>query len=767
MQNNQTSSTQQENYIIELFKTILPYKWSILFITIFTIILTKYYLYFIPPTYESSAIIKVKINKNPMETRDFLRDSINTTSTVGIKQEMLSLQTFRTNKVVLEEINFSIQYFQKDKYKMLELYKNSPIDIKLSEEVNFKFLKKKITFIPKEDGFTLMTEDFGESEVYPYDKEIITKYFKGKVNKLAPFSQKLYLLFNGDLRNIYQKIISKSLKITQIDLEANLIKVSFQDTIPQRADVYVNALIKAYMSQSINQKDSTNNKVISFLDIQLAAIKQKLEKSENELENYKTLNRVEPNIRSQDSFEKLSTIDLELSELTLKDKLATNLITFIKNNRNLDAIGPTLLEFNDQATIKFIDTLEQLQQQEDELKIEFTDQYPQLKSIKKRIKRIKSKILLNVQNLQSTLVSKRNNLEKQKNKYELILQELPKKEKKLISFQRDYEVNSKMYTYLLEKKSENELIKVASVSDYEIIDQAYTPSIPVKPKRLILLIVAAIIGFIVAVFIALLRALLMDKVATSKEIKLMTKLPVYGLIPLYDNAMFSTLKLKEAYHKLATNLQFSKEENTGSIILLTSHSQGEGKTTTVVSLAGVFQNCGYKTIVIDLNMKIPSLHAHFGIEQQYAGISTYLSQRDNIGNIIFSTNFENLDIITAGPVPPNPSELILSKRLPELFLFLKEKYDYIILDTSSYNDALETQYLMQFTNMNLIVFREKMSKKSSIIQLEKLIQEKNLQNIGLVLKSVIKEDKDNDLLINSPIPNKLETSNFSPIQVAL
>lgn len=191
--------------------------------------------------------------------------------------------------------------------------------------------------------------------------------------------------------------------------------------------------------------------------------------------------------------------------------------------------------------------------------------------------------------------------------------------------------------------------------------------------------------------------------------------------------------------------------------------QGEGKTTTVVNLAGVFQNTQYKTVVIDLNLRTPSLHGHFGIEKQYSGVSTYLSQRDNIGNIIFSTNFPNLDIIPAGMVPPNPSELILSNRLTELFDILKQKYDYVIIDTSSYNSAVETLYLMKFTDINLIILRENFSKNSTLTDLERIIQEKNLKNIGLVLKSIVKEDK----IDKNQLPIKEHVPVQSPIQLSL
>jgi len=116
----QTTQKKSENYIIELIKTVLPYKWSIAFITLLAILLAKFYLYFIPSTYQSSATIKVKVNKE-VQTKDILRYSINNTSTVGIKQEMLNLQTFKINKEALNKVDFSVQYFQKKDYKLIEL----------------------------------------------------------------------------------------------------------------------------------------------------------------------------------------------------------------------------------------------------------------------------------------------------------------------------------------------------------------------------------------------------------------------------------------------------------------------------------------------------------------------------------------------------------------------------------------------------------------------------------------------------------------------
>jgi len=757
-----------ENYIVELFKTILPYKWSIFAITIIAILLAKYYLYFIPSTYESYAIIKVKVNSS-RTTTDVVRDSLNKTNTHGIKQEMVALKTYKTNKKALEKIDLKTQYFQKKNYKVIEIYEKSPIRVHDFKNLKSSTIGRNIILHPKKEGFTLSTKGGIESSLYPFNTEVKTPYFTAVVEKILDFSGDITLKINGNSRYIYEHLIRGRLHVTQIDPSANLIKVSFQDQLPERANQYIDALIEAYIELSIEKKENMNKKVLSFLDKQLEATRKKLEISEDQLEAYKSKNSVEPSVKSHNSFEKLSSVELELSEIEMKEKLVSNLILFIKNNQNLDTIGPTLIEFNDQATLKLIDTLQTLQEKEHALKFEFTDMYPELINLRKQMQNIRKKILLNMKNLKSTFVTKRIGLEKQKKKYETTLKELPSKEKRLVHFQRDYEVNSKMYSYLLQKKSENELIEVAAVADYEAIDKAYNSLVPIKPKRSVVVIISAILGLIFGIFLALMRSILVDKIKTQTDVKLLTELPIYGVIPLYKNAMFSSLPLKEAYHKLATNLQFSKRDNEGSIVLITSNSEGEGKTTTVANLAGVFQNSQYKSILIDLNMRTPSLHRYFGIEHQYAGMSTYLSERDNIGNIIFSTNYPNLDIITAGPVPPNPSELILSARLQILFHTLKQKYDYIIVDTCSYDIALETLYIMQYTTMNLVVIREKFSKKSAIRNLESLIAEKNLKNIALVIKSTVNEKKvkKTDLLPGSVSSKALETPSNEPLQLSL
>jgi len=732
-----TNPSSQESYIVELFKIVLPYKWLILFLMILFMFLAKFYLYFIPSTYESYAIIKVKNNEKNLNTEDILHDNLFKVNSAGIDEEVSLLQTYQIHQEVIAKSKLEVQYFIEEAYKKIELYKEDiPISVSNLSNLSSENLSQYLILYPVKNGFTLESKKLKDSKVYKYNEIISTPYFTGKITRNKEFNTPLFLQFNGNSRDIYEGLIKKRLSVNRLDLNSNLIVLTYQDTIPERANAYIDTLVETYIKQSIEKKERTNNKILSFLENRLESTRVKLEKSENELENYKSNNKsVAPAVKLTDSFTKLSDIDLQLSELQLKEQLVQNLILFMKHNRDLDAIAPTLLEFNDQTTIRLINTLQELQTTEDELSIEFTDNYPALIQVRKRIARTKRKITLNIKNLKSILISKRKNLLKQKNKYEKTLKALPQKEKKLIHFQRNYDVDSKMYNYLLEKKSENELIKVASISNYEAVDKAYTPTKPIKPKRLITLIIAAILGMGLGIVIALLRSFFIDKVKKPKDISLLTNLPLYGKIPLYQNNMLNNVPLDEAYRQLAINLQFKKKDYEGNIVLVSSTSTGEGKTSTLVHLTSIFRQTPVKSIIIDLDMHNPSLHRYFGLEQQYSGISTYLSQRDNLGNIIFTTNHPNLDIIVAGPVPPNPLELILSPQLHELFQTLKQQYDYIFIDTGSLDIAPEVFYLMQYADMNLIILRENYTKKSSIMELEKQMQEKNIKNVGLVLKA--------------------------------
>ena len=737
----------------KLSKTIINYKWLILSLMLLTSILMFINLYFKPSIYSASSIIEIKSKSKTTSPNDFLLNAFSLGGGGKIEKEIEILKTFLIHKEALSKIDFQASYYKTKNYKNIELYLDSPINVNNIKIYNPKIIGKKFILTPQGTGFSLSIDksfmDFLSSssiatleqdKIYNYGRSIENKDFKLTVNKKSISNQALTFILNGDKRKIYDSMVTKGLSIAQINQNAPLIKISFEDNIPERANNYVNAITSCFINQSIEAKNEQNNKILDFINNQLDAMRETLKVSENKLENFKVINKiVEPSIQAKTYITQLSTIEVDISENSLKQRLIDNLLSFARHNNNLDAIAPSLMELNDKPTLQLISSLQDLQIKESELKTEFTDQYPKLITIRKQIHRTRNKIISNMKNLKSLTKQKTISLENKKQTYEKKIQNLPKKEKKLVNIKRDYQVSSTMYNYLLKKKTEIELLVVSTLSDYKIIDKAHTFDEPIKPKRALMMVISPLIGLLLGIIFAIILEALNKKIKTKDELESLTDFPIYGIIPeLYKK----DIKLEvcdnpnspftESYRNLRNHLQNRKENNEATIITITSNIANEGKTTLTSNLACVFQMAGYKSIILSLDLRKPMLHTYFNLMNN-KGMSSYLAGEDSIQDIIFATKHTDLHVITSGPIPNNPSELILSKRLPELIEILKTRYDYIFIDTAPVGLVSDTLQLMKIADKNLVVFRENYAENSFINSLNDIADKNDLENIGLVL----------------------------------
>jgi len=744
----------------ELFDTLLHYKWSILFTSLLILFLAGFFLYFKTPIYSSYAIIEVKSDKKEgMDKGDFLGSAFSGLGKEKVDKEIEILKTFHISNYALSKVNFDTQYFVYMGLKKVELYDNIPIKIKNMTIFNKKIINHFIQLTPVKNGYCLQVEnsfkdkilhsifnkeiiELDHQKVYQYGDSIKTDYFEFTIEKKATIKQPLYLLIKGNHRQIYQGI-SNNLQISQINPDAPLIQVTYQDTIPKRADLYVNVLIKSFILQSVAEKSKRNDRIIEFIETQLKDMKAKLDSSEEKLEKYRIEHQaIEPALQSRTYITELTKIDIELSQNELKEVLIQDILKFTKEKKDLESLAPYLIQLDDQSTIALITKLQEAQIEEEGLRTQYSEKHPGFLAIRKQIRYIKKKIILNIRNLKSSMFHRNKNLEKLKRSYEEKLKSIPTKERTLINLKRDYEVSSQTYNYLLKKKSENEMIKVTILSDYRIIDHAYCSSRPVGLKTSVTLIISLLLGLILGVIQALMRHFLNDKIQSRQDIESLTTLPIYGILPTLKQ---KTIKLEvfldtrspfaESYRSLRTNLQFSRKENQASVILVTSTIAGEGKSTTAANLGAIFQMADYKSIVINLDLRKPTLHHYFNVDNDI-GMSTYLSGKSSIEEIIQSTKYDDLDVIASGPIPPNPSELILTDKLDRLINDLKEVYDYIFIDSAPMGLVTDTMHLMQYADISLIVFRENYARKSFVTDLNNLVKQHDLKHIGIVVNSV-------------------------------
>jgi capsular exopolysaccharide synthesis family protein len=729
---------KEDNFFVEFLKTILPYRWSIIFITLIGMLLSASYLYLTPSIYEAQAIIKVKTNNNKSEQYEQLNPlgNIYSSGSENIDQELAILQTFHIHNKAIGKLNLGVQYFIEKNYKRIEIFSNPPIEVKNIKVLNKKIIGNDILLTPQKDGFILQIANGEYRKFFNYNKEVKTPFFTTIIEKKSKFDRDIYFRINGNNRNIYEKIVKKHFKAVRLNKNASLIKITYQDNSPKRATAYLNELMEIYIKESIINKSRKNNKVLDFINKQLISTGEALKSSETELENYRIKNRIiEPTRQSQSLLDRLSDVEVQLSQLNIEKKLIENIANSVKQNEELDSITPTLRELGDEPTIRIIEELQRLQRRANELNMEFTPKHPAVKTINRDIARDKRAIQNSIKQLRKNILQREKNLLNLKKRYEKRLKILPTKEKQLIDLQRNHEVSSKMYSYLLEKQAENKMKNVATVSDYEIIDHAYSNGIPIKPKKSMNLAISTIFSMIFASILAYIRSSMVDRLQNIREIKELTNLPLYAELPILENSRFLTKdssQLLKSFRNLRTKINFNHPKQKGNVILVTSSREREGKTNIVANLGYIFQKANYKTLIIDFDLYNPQIHKAFNMKLN-RGTGEYLNAQENdVEKLIQKTKYENLDILTAGSVTEDISELILSRRLYFLLEILKKRYNYIFIDAIPLRIEADVLYIMKYSDVNLITVQEEFTKKSFIVGIQKHIGEYKFKNIAIL-----------------------------------
>jgi len=765
----------------DLLHIISDYIIFISIITLIFIVVTAIQIYSKPPKYSSYSIIEVKTasnnNKEITNTNDLLQNVFHS-NYKNINKEIEILKTYQINKKVIDMMNFRVQFFIEDKYKKRELYdKEIPIEIKNIKVYDKKVIGKLIKVTLEENGYRLEFErpklldkilklkkrkmDINQTQINPYGQNIETEYFELSLTKLSDKYKTIFFKINGDSRDIYENIIKNNLIVEQLNKDTPLIKISYEDSVPKRTTDYINNLVNTFINEEKKNKDQKANETLRFIENQLKSVKAKLDDAEKRLRDYKVKNNI-INLSSQSQIiiKKLNDIEIEISENKITNILIDTALRAIRQNQNLESVMAILTKLDNNGILLTIKTINELKQKERKLKKEYTDRYPELIETRREIAKLKRNLILNIENLKVSIKQKIKSLEKEKAMYEKKLLTFPKKEIVQINLKSKYDINSQLYLYLLQKREESKMMNIAlsAIKDYKIVERAYIPTSSIKQKSLIKITASALIGFIVAFILALIMNILNRKVKSPRDIKRKEKWLFSAEIPpakeaykRFEIEVFKNPKSKftESYRRLRTDLEFLLKPDKSHIILVTSTIPQEGKNMVVVNLGAIFQLTRFKkSIIVDLDLREPTICKYFDLIGCDIGVSKYLSGKvENIDDIIFSTKEPYLDIIPAGNTPENPSELLISKKLDILFYILKSRgYDYIIVNAPSIKVSLpDVITLSKYSDINIFVFRRLVSKKHFITKIEEIISKYKIKNFVMVINDSKKKSEEDEI----------------------
>jgi len=726
---------KQEDFfdLKEFFYLLKRYKFLVIFIIILSTSIAFVYSYLATSYYKTNASVEIgEASKN--NSNDILSQALGAGGGDIIDTDVALIKSRYMITNAIKNYNFQERFFAVDKFKKFEIYDNPPfkVDLKKGEGIRFEI-------IPVGDNsFKLVVDKYDFSMIYNFGQPIKTDHFELTIYKIKPLKYSKYIYIKEKFINLV-KNIQQHLNVSRMGQKVNMINIEYIDNVPKRDALITNLIAETFIKDTIKQKTQQASQLLAFVTKQLSKITKELAKSEVKLEEFKKKTGiVDVGLDSQMLLQKLSNLDTQLTELKLKKETVKFVIEHLNNIKNAMLISAGALD--DPELQQMISQLQSLILKRNALLIQYTLKHPKVIAIDTQIRGLKALIFNRIYNLKNTLDKQYKLLSSIKSKYYETIKKLPENERKLIDLERNYLVNKKIYEYLYEKKVSAEIAKASTISQNRVIDHALIPEAPFKPKKKLIILVGFVLGLIIAIVLVILINFLNTKITSIEEIERHVKLAILGLIPHYKSKKIVLInspksRLTEAFRTLRTNIEFIPTSNKSKIISITSTVGGEGKSTVASNLGIVYSLAGKKTVIINLDMRKPSLHNIFGVENK-KGISNVLAGHENIENVIEKTDKDNLYVIPSGPIPPNAAELIQSDILWQSFEYLRDKFDVIILDTPPVGIVADAVHVLKHSDVNLYILRMNYSKKDFLKHINRTVEFYNIKNIGLVINDV-------------------------------
>ncbi len=768
MENQNTSFNFEEfsNFDIKalLLKIISYWKWFLLSLII-AFFATRYYNNYQERVYSMTSLITVKDENNPIFSSS-TNIAFNWGGPSDKVETIKTILTSRThNEKVVQEMQYYIDYLVQGKYRMEDVYGKVPFKV-VVDTTAYELMGTLIQLQFPGDDKVKIHIDFGENptrtliryadadtQTYTATQEVYenvfpaglikTDFMKIHINLLREASpdQIYYIRFNNFNSTVshYRGIVAKTAK-----KGTSLISLSLDGTNKKRLVDYINTTVEVLKKDQIAAKIKYAVKTKNYIDTLFKDIANNLQGIEKDLGSFKQKQNIY-DLSKEGTLIFNEVVQLDATNQKLNDRLEyfNSLKQYLKTHTRYDANSipvPAVITIEDSKISSSIGTLISKSKARETLLQTVTPDYPPLKQLNAEIELERNTLLENINGLiiETEKQLARNKKRLNNNRYKLT--KLPRKEQTLLSFERKYAITERNYNYLKQKSYEAGTAIASNVSDIKIIDTAKDIGQTYhKPNKRM----NNLIGFAIALFIPLLFILFNEffnnKVQTVEEIENTYKIPILGVVGSKETESNLVVlenpksSLSESYRALRSNVQFMlKRDARSHVILITSSISGEGKTITAINLSSVFALSGKKTILVGVDLRKPKIAEDFGLDDKL-GLVHYLIGQKEPQDIIQTTQYENLDILLSGPVPPNPSELLLSENMERMINYLKEHYDYIILDAPPIGAVSDAQELFKYSDTILYVIRQNYTDKGLMKMIENKYKRNEVKNISYVL----------------------------------
>ncbi|MCL2072524.1 MAG: polysaccharide biosynthesis tyrosine autokinase [Marinilabiliaceae bacterium] len=677
---------------------------------------------------------------------------------------------------ILRQLDFEISYFKQDKYREIEIYKDSPfrviVDTTEIKPINLKFDLKFLS----QDKFLLTSKDLDfEQEVNFFEKINHPRFSYSIVPVEENTINSNYV--GGHYRfqiNTMNRLISQyqnKVKIETVRGGSSIVELSVVESNTQKGIDFLNKLAQASVNYTLDKKNHIATNTILFIEKQLMEVSDSLSEAENALEEFRVRHQImDVSLQSQQIMSRSAELEMERSALSRTLDYFNYLQSYLENNRNiLEIVPPIAYGITDPTLGNFTNQLIELNSKRAALLFTSTKENPAVKNLDRQIEAVKISTIDAIKNFRSQTERSRNNLNRQLYGVRQDISNVPKLEQTFAGMQKTFRIQDELSTFLMQKLTEAQMAKASNLPDNEIIEDAsYRYQVAPDSKKNIMIVFMG--GLALPAVIIFLVIFLNDRVLDIEDIKNITSASVIGQVPIEKvkgakkkrKAVISTDKpntiLAESFRSIRVSMSFYANQKEKKTILFTSTLPGEGKSFCAINLAHSFAQLGKRTLLVEFDLRRPSVSRQTGLKPPEMGLSNFYTGEKDINNILLrDTGVPNFNIIFSGQIPPNPAELIASEETNQLMEALQSYYDVVILDTPPLGLVSDAHLLAAYADINILVVRHNSTPKPVLKINLRDEKTKKMPNLTVLLNGIPFQKKEYSYQYGYSMRNKYIT----------
>ena len=735
--------------IVDLFIYLIAHwKWFVLSILLFG----GYFWYSYcetPFVYSRTAIVMIK---TPANSRSAMQlNNADFIGQVNVASEILQFKSKELMRKVIDRLHADVSYMVRDGLRPRELYTDSPVRVAFLEAGLDEVCS--LSVIPKNKQQVELA-DFSLDELEQRKTVNLNDTVDTPLGKLIVFAAENYSESYFD-RPI--KVTSKSregmvafwlsnLTIRQMSGDAALLSMTMNDLSPTRAADILDMLITVYNEEAIKDKNRISVNTAEFIKERLQIIEHELGSVETDIEDLKRANNgVDINTVAGMYIQDSRQYESSIKELDTQLQLVSFIKQDLQDSNKDDELIPSNIGLSDLSIESQISRYNETLLRRNRLVSGSSSNNPVVQELNRIMQTMKQNIYMAVDNLSKSLRLKKQDYMRQESHVRQKVQAVPGKQREMLSIERQQKVKESLYIFLLNKREENALSQAMVDNNARILDPVSGSNLPISPNKYKKMILGVGCGIIVPSVILLLILMLDTRVHNRKEVEAVVSAPFLADIPQTAKASVDAHEvvvrargldpLSEAFRILRTNLGFMlSQAQDHKIITLTSFNIGAGKTFVSVNLAASLVQTKKKVLILDLDLRKGKM-SEMAHSKHVKGVAHYLSNPSIVvDDLILRDAFgEGLDLIPIGVIAPNPTELLLSRRLDELMDRLRELYDYIIVDNVPIGLVADASVVNRISDLTLFIVRVGKIDRRQLPELERLYQEHKLTNMAVVL----------------------------------